>query len=78
MFPTCLPLHKSISISPIPSAVLGSSRENGIVDLQHLSMINVSEVLFVFIMCPDSCCPKRDSVHWAADDLPINEYEIKQ
>lgn len=50
IFPICLPLHKLIKISPMPSEVLGSSSENGIVDLKHLSSTNVSDVLLVFIM----------------------------
>ena len=37
-----LPLHRSIRIFPMPSVVLGSSRQN---DLQHLSMITASLVL---------------------------------
>ena len=47
-----LPLHRSIRISPMPSVVLGSSRQKGSVDLQHLSMITASLVLFVFIKNP--------------------------
>lgn len=72
MFPTCLPLHKSIRISPIPSIDLGSSRMKGIVDLQHRSVTNVSVVLFVFIMWPTSSCPYGDDAHLAATDFPVS------
>lgn len=72
IFPICLPLHKSMRISPIPSVLLGSSKANGMVDLQHLSKTSVSEVLLVFMRCPVSCCPMTLSPQSAAVDLPNN------
>lgn len=77
MLPICLPLHKSIKISPIPSVLLGSSKANGMVDLQHLSNTSVSDVLLVFIRCPVSCCPVILSAQSAADDLPSDNSNIK-
>ena len=69
MFAIGCPLHKSMRISAIPSVVFGSSRQNGMVDLQHLSIMRAS-VLFVFIMKPFVACPQRDKAVFAAVDFP--------
>ena len=70
MFAIGCPLHKSMRISAIPSVVFGSSRQNGMVDLQHLPIMRASVVLFVFITKPFVSCPQRDKAVFAAVDFP--------
>lgn len=70
-FPERRPLHICIKSSPISSMFLGSSNENGRVDFLILSIHNESEVPFVFIKCPTSCCPHTDNAHLTAVDFPI-------
>ena len=49
MFPVKRPLHRSMSNSPTPSALFGSSKTKGMVDAVHRSRHKVSDVLLVFI-----------------------------
>ena len=68
MFPRSLALQRSIRSSLTASMLLGSSRMNGRVDLQHLSRPMVS--ILVFIRCPHSPWPHKERTHLAADDFP--------
>ena len=76
-FPMSRLLQRSMNSSPIPSARLGSSRLNGSVDLQHLSVHTISDVLLVFMRWPASCWPHMDSAHLTAVDLPKRNVQDK-